>query len=230
MAFGGLATGAKQPYDLTIPEIARAKAWLKKWKPNILKLVNQNTETVTALKDESAWIGLGNLGVELRVKAAGGPLVKVAYPKEGLLGWFDGEQKVSKSKHKDVFETFMNSVEGQTSWIAKNFIANGRPMFNEKAYKLLVNQGYKHRADAFNYSKPELIFKAHLQGPVEEPAGDHGCVQRGVRRLAPPTPRRSRLLTATGAAVEPSPPSPDGTAASCPPRSCSGCSSSSRSG
>jgi len=169
MAFGGLATGAKQPYDLTIPEIARAKAWLKQWKPNILKLVNQNTETVTALKDESAWIGLGNLGVELRVKAAGGPPIKVAYPKEGLLGWFDGEQKVSKSKHKDVFEQFMDSVEGQTAWIAKNFIANGRPMFNEKAYKLLVNQGYKHRADAFNYSKPELIFKAHLQGPSKNP-------------------------------------------------------------
>ncbi len=169
VGFAGLATGAKDPYDQTLSELARSKAWLKKLKPNILKIVQQNFETVNALKDESAWIGLGNLGVELRVKAAGGPLVKVAYPKEGLLGWFDGEQMVKASKHKDLFAKFMNSVEGQTAFAAKNFIKNGRPMFNEKAYKLLVNQGYKHRADLFHYNEPERILKSHLQGPSRNP-------------------------------------------------------------
>ena len=147
----------------------RSKAWLEKLKPNILKIVDQNFETVNALADESAWIGLGNLGVDFRVKQAKGPLVKVAYPKEGLLGWFDGEQMVKASKNKNVFATFMNSVEGQTSWIAQNFIKNGRPMFNEKAYKLLVSQGYKARADLFHYNNPDLIFKAHLQGPSRYP-------------------------------------------------------------
>ena len=63
----------------------------------------------------------------------------------------------------------MDSVEGQTAFAAQNFIANGRPMFNEKAYKLLVNQGHKARADAFNYNKPELIFNANLQGPSKNP-------------------------------------------------------------
>ena len=169
VGFAGLATGAKNPYDQTLSELARSKAWLKKLKPNILKIVQQNFETVNALKDESAWIGLGNLGVELRVKAAGGPLIKVAYPKEGLLGWFDGEQMVKASKHKDLFAKFMNSVEGQTAFAAKNFIKNGRPMFNEKAYKLLVNQGYKHRADLFHYNEPERILKSHLQGPSRNP-------------------------------------------------------------
>jgi len=169
VAFAGLATGAKVPYDQTLPEIARSKAWLEKLKPNILKIVDQNFETVNALKDQSAWIGLGNLGVDLRVKAAGGPPIKVAYPKEGLLGWFDGEQMVKASKHKDVFLTFMDSVESQTYWAAQNFLKNGRPMFNEAAYKLLVKWGYKKRADAFNYTKPDTIFKAHLQGPARNP-------------------------------------------------------------
>jgi spermidine/putrescine transport system substrate-binding protein len=169
VGFAGLATGAKNPYDQTLSELARSKAWLKKLKPNILKIVQQNFETVNALKDESAWIGLGNLGVELRVKAAGGSLVKVAYPKEGLLGWFDGEQMVKASKHKDLFAKFMDSVEGQTAFAAKNFIKNGRPMFNEKAYKLLVNQGYKDRADLFHYNEPERILKSHLQGPSRNP-------------------------------------------------------------
>jgi len=167
VAFAGLATGAKVAYDQTLAELKRSKAWLRKLKPNILKIVDQNFETVNALKDESAWIGMGNLGVELRVKDAGGPLIKASFPKEGVPGWFDGEQMVKASKHKDKFAPFMNSVEAQTAWIAKNFIKNGRPMFNEKAYKLLVNQGYKHRADLFHYNNPELIFKAHLQGPAK---------------------------------------------------------------
>jgi spermidine/putrescine-binding protein len=169
VAFAGLATGAKVPYDQTLAELKRSKAWLKKLKPNILKLVNQNFETVNALKDESVWIGMGNLGVDVRVKNAGGPLIKVAFPKEGLPGWFDGEQMVTKSKHKDVFAKFMNSVERQTAFIAQNFIKNGRPMFNEKAYKLLVNQGKKELADRFHYNNPELIFKANLQGPARNP-------------------------------------------------------------
>jgi spermidine/putrescine-binding protein len=169
VAFAGLATGAKIPYDQTLAELKRSKVWLKKLKPNILKIVQQNFETVNALKDESAWIGLGNLGVELRVKQAGGPLIKVAYPKEGLLGWFDGEQMVKASKHKDVFAEFMNSVESQTYWAAQNFLKNGRPMFNEKAYKLLVNTGHKARADQFHYNEPERILKSHLQGPAKNP-------------------------------------------------------------
>jgi len=169
VAFGGLATGAKIPYDQTLPELSRSKAWLQKLKPNILKLVDQNFETVNALKDQSAWIGLGNLGVELRVKDAGGPLIKAAFPKEGLLGWFDGEQMVTKSKHQDVFATFINATYSQTSWIALNFIKNGRPMFNEWAYKLLVKQGHKDRADLFHYNNPDLSFKAHQQGPSRNP-------------------------------------------------------------
>jgi spermidine/putrescine-binding protein len=169
VAFAGLATGAKVPYDQTIAELARSKEWLKKLKPNILKLVDQNLETVNLLKDESCWIGMGNLGVEVRVKNVGGPLIKVAFPKEGLPGWFDGEQMVSKSKNKDVFATFMNSVEGQTAFAAQNFIKNGRPMFNEKAYKLLVKMGKKELADRFHYNNPNLIFHANLQGPARNP-------------------------------------------------------------
>ena len=34
----------------------------------------------------------------------------------------------------------------QAPWIAKNFLTNGRPLFNEKAYKMLVNQGHGDRA------------------------------------------------------------------------------------
>jgi hypothetical protein len=49
--------------------------------------------------------------------------------------------------------------------VAKNFLVNGRPLFNEKAYKLLVNQGYKERADLLSYNDPEAALKMNLKGP-----------------------------------------------------------------
>ena len=165
VAIAGLATGAKEPFQQSLAQIKRSKEWMKKLKPNILHLADQNSENINLAKDETVWIVLGNLGVDLRVKAAGGPQMKQALPKEGLIGWFDGEQMVKASKHKDVFAKFIDATYSQTSYIAKNFIKNGRPMFNEKAYKLLVNQGYKQRADLFHYNNPELIFQSHIEGP-----------------------------------------------------------------
>jgi spermidine/putrescine-binding protein len=78
MAMGGLATGAKQPYNMTTKEIARAAQFLQAAKPAFFKLVSQNSESVRALADGSAWMALENLGTDFRVKAAGGPVVKSA--------------------------------------------------------------------------------------------------------------------------------------------------------
>ena len=165
MAIAGRATGSKKPYSMTSGQISRAKAFLKELKPNVLKLASQNNEVVRALADESAWIGITNLGTDDRVKDAGGPAVKSAYPKEGTVGFIDSESIVKKSKHKDVWFKYINTLE-QAPWIAKNFITNGRPLFNEKAYKLLVNQGHGDRARRLLYNKPELALKMTIKGPA----------------------------------------------------------------
>jgi len=164
MAMAGLATGAKQPYQMSTSEISRAQQFLKSAKPAFLKLVSQNSDSVRALADGSAWMALENLGTDYRVKAAGGPVVKIAVPKEGVVGWIDGEQLVKASSHKNRFDQFVNAME-QAPWVAQNFIANGRPLFNEKAYKILVNQGHKERADRFFYNNPERPLGMTLKGP-----------------------------------------------------------------
>src|SRR3989442_2801792 len=164
MAMAGIATGAKKPYNMTKAEISRAKQFLKSFKPNVLKLVSQNTEVVRALSDGSAWLSIENLGTDVRVKEAGGPLIKVATAKEGIYGWMDVEMMLKGSHHKDKFATFVNNME-QAPWIAKNFLANGRPLFNEKAYKILVNIGHKERADRFFYNHPERPLSMTLKGP-----------------------------------------------------------------
>jgi spermidine/putrescine transport system substrate-binding protein len=164
MAMAGLATGAKEPYSMTTAEISRAQDFLKAAKPAFLKLVSQNSDSVRALADGSAWMALENLGTDFRVKAAGGPTVKEATPKEGVVGWIDGEQLVKASSHKDRFHQFLNGME-QAPWVAKNFLVNGRPLFNEKAYKMLVNQGYKERADLLWYNQPDKALQMTLKGP-----------------------------------------------------------------
>ncbi len=164
MAIAGKATGAKDPYNMTTAEIADAKGWLKEFKPNVLKLASQNNEVVRALADGSAWIGITNLGTDDRVKDAGGPVVKPAYPKEGTVGFIDSEQMVTASKHKDAFPRFINAMQ-QAPYIAQNFLTNGRPLFNEKAYKLLVDQGHGDRARRLLYNQPDKALKMTLKGP-----------------------------------------------------------------
>jgi spermidine/putrescine transport system substrate-binding protein len=164
MAMAGLATGAKKPYGMTTAEIANAKGFLKQLKPNVLKLVSQNTEVVRALGDGTAWLTIENLGTDARVKDAGGPTILSADPKEGLYGWMDAEMLLKESKNGSSFEKFINAME-QAPYIAQNFLTNGRPLFNEKAYKILVNNGHKERADKFFYNDPERPLGMTLKGP-----------------------------------------------------------------
>lgn len=164
MAMSGLATGAKKPYGMTKGEIASAKAFLKELKPNVLKLVSQNTEVVRALTDGTAWLTIENIGMDARVKDAGGPTILVADAKEGSYGWMDAEMLLKESKNQASFEKFINAME-QAPYIAQNFLTNGRPLFNEKAYKILVNNGHKERADKFFYNKPERPLGMTLKGP-----------------------------------------------------------------
>ena len=165
MAMAGLATGAKQPYNMTTAEISKAKDFLKQLKPNVLKLVSQNTEVVRALTDQSAWLTIENIGTDQRVIDAKGPVIKSADPKEGLYGWMDAEMLLKQSHNQSSFEKFINTME-QAPWIAKNFIANGRPLFNEKAYKILVNQGHGNRARRLLYNRPQAALKMTLKGPA----------------------------------------------------------------
>jgi spermidine/putrescine-binding protein len=165
MAIAGRAIGAKDPYAMTKSQIASAKAFLKELKPNVLKLASQNNEVVRALADGSAWIGITNLGTDDRVKDAGGPVVKTAYPKEGTIGFIDSEQIVKASANHDAFFKFENAMQ-QAPWIAQNFLTNGRPLFNEKAYKILVNGGHGDRARRQYYNKPENALKMTIKGPA----------------------------------------------------------------
>ena len=56
-------------------------------------------------------------------------------------------------------------LANQAEYIAANFMLNRRPLFNEAAYKILINQGQQELADRFLYNKPETVLTMDLKGP-----------------------------------------------------------------
>lgn len=168
MAFAGCATGAKEPYGMTTDELSDAKEWLRKVKPNILKLTSQGGEIVQSFVRGEAWLAPIDLGYDVRVKEAGGPSLRSFTPSEGTVGWAGGMSVVRASDQVDAIPRWFDAME-QAEYVAQLFIEYGPPWFNEKAYKLLVNKGKKERADRFLFNKPEQAFEATLKGPSESP-------------------------------------------------------------
>jgi len=165
MLFAGIATGAKDIYNMTDAELAACKDWLTKLKPNVYKLVQQNNETITALANGEAWIGTQNLGAPDRIKDAGGPEMVAFVPDEGTTGFIDGEMMVKGGANQPLVLPYLE-VGAQAEWVAQNFLDNGRPLFNEKAYSLLVDGGHKDKADRYLYNQPDQALKMRLKGPA----------------------------------------------------------------
>lgn len=164
MAMMGKSLGISDAYNMTNDQIAQAKQQLIDLKPNILKFVEQNTELVTLMTDESIWFATVNVGMEDRVKDAGGPEVKTFVPKEGVVGWMDGEMLVKDGSNHDAAWAWLDKME-TPEWIAQNFLQYGRPLFNKAAYDLLVKQGEEDRARRYLFDRPEVVLSMTLKGP-----------------------------------------------------------------
>jgi spermidine/putrescine transport system substrate-binding protein len=165
IAIGGVATSANEPFKMNDDEIARAKDYLKALKPNILTQVSQANELTRALIDGSVWIAIAPAaGVALDVKKNGGPAVKTVTPSEGTIGFIDGQCKVAASPNKDQFTRFLDDAM-TAEWAASVFAANKTALFNEKAYRLIVDAGMQEEADAVLYGRPEVAAQVTLKGP-----------------------------------------------------------------
>ncbi len=164
LAMMGIATGAKKPYAMTAAELASAKDGLRKLKPNILKFVQQSVELVKMFTDETIWIATATMGMDWRVKEAGGPALKALFPREGYVGFLDADCLVKNAAHREAAIAWLQH-KSQAKYAAINFLAQFRPLTNKKAFDLLVKQGKGDLARAFFYDKPEIAQKMILKGP-----------------------------------------------------------------
>jgi len=152
---------------MTSEQIDAAKNQLIDLIPNILKFVEQSVEYVSLLADESIWLATANLGIEDRVKDAGGPEIKTFVPKEGVVGWMDGEMIVKDAENAEVALNWLDKEE-TGEWAAKNFLEYGRPLFNREAYHWLVKNGHEERAKQYLFDQPEVALTMTLKGPSED--------------------------------------------------------------
>lgn len=164
MAMMGKALGIKDAYSMSPEQVAKAKEMLIRLKPNILKFVEQNVELVKMMADETIWLATVNVGMEDRVRDAGGPEIRTFVPREGVIGWLDGEMIVKGAANRGPAWAWLDKME-TPEWIAKNFLEYGRPLFNKAAYDLLVKQGYEERAKRYLMDKPEIVLSMTLKGP-----------------------------------------------------------------
>jgi spermidine/putrescine-binding protein len=163
-AYMGKYTGAADPYNMTPEELERAKDAMYQLKPNVLRLAQQNTDTINALTNGEVWLATGNLGTDERVLEAGGPELKVFTPKEGTIGWMDAEMIVKGGANAAQIRPWLELAE-TPEHIAENFLLYGRPLFNESAYQVLVDNGHQERADRYLYNQPEIVLTMTLKGP-----------------------------------------------------------------
>ena len=165
VAYMGKASGVDDVYNMTDDQLATVKGLLEQLKPNVLKFAQQATDSVNAMTSGEAWLITGNLGNEDRVKDAGGPEIKGFIPKEGTVGWMDAEMIVTGGPNKSLLFPYLEKANVAEN-IAANFITHGRPLFNEAAYKVLIDQGEQDRADRYLYNKAEeTLAKTTLKGP-----------------------------------------------------------------
>jgi spermidine/putrescine transport system substrate-binding protein len=167
MATMGKALGFEKPFQMTPEQLQAAKKRLIALMPNMLKFTEQESDNAQVLSEESAWLGTTNLGIEERVKDKGGPEIKSFVPKEGSIGWMDGEMIVKGAQNKEVALSFLDKME-TGEWLAKNFLANPRPLFSREAYHILVKQGYGERAKRYLFDKPEIALSMTLNGPAQD--------------------------------------------------------------
>lgn len=164
IAYVGVAQGVKQPYAMTTGEIARAKDGLIRLKPNILKFVDDASDLVRALVDESAWLTMGaTIGTGGRVQLAGGPAVRYFFPKEGYIGYYDGDCLVKGAVHREAAIAWLQH-KCQGKYVAMNFLRMNRPLAFKSGYDIVVKQGKGDLAKAMLFDKPEFALKMIVKG------------------------------------------------------------------
>jgi spermidine/putrescine transport system substrate-binding protein len=165
MAWMGIATGAKKPYDMSKEELANAKDALKKLMPNVLKFPPQEEELVKLMVDESIWVTALSAGGARRIKAAGGPAnIKGFLPPEGYIGYFDGDCIVKGAAHREAAIAWLQH-RVQAKYLLTNFYKYQRPLAFKGPLETLQKEGKSDVAHELFYDQPEILTKMVVIGP-----------------------------------------------------------------
>lgn len=164
----GRAIGADDPLDMTDAELASATDWLTRLKPNIRRITRQRGDTIASLASGECSMGISSLGAPDLVKDAGGPELVAFVPTEGTIGSIEAEMVRTDAPNAVRVPAYLDAAASAEASAAA-FLHDGRPLFNERAYRLLVDAGQGARADRYLYDRPEVALEMTLTGPGSRP-------------------------------------------------------------
>ena len=133
-----VAIGAADPLDMTDAELAAATDWLTRLKPNIRRIVHHRGDAIDALASGECSMAISSLGAPDLVKDAGGPEVVAFVPKEGTIGSIEAEMVPTGAANAARVPAYLDAAASAEASAAA-FLSDGRPLFNERAYRLLVD-------------------------------------------------------------------------------------------
>ena len=162
------ATGARDPLAMTDAELATVTDWLTQLKPNIRRIVRHRGDAIATLASGECTLAISSLGAPDLVKDAGGPPVVAFVPREGTIGSIEAEVVLAGAPNVVRVPTYLNAAAAAEATAAA-FLSDGRPLFNERAYRLLVDNGHGERARRYLYDRPEVALEMTLTGPPARP-------------------------------------------------------------
>jgi spermidine/putrescine-binding protein len=158
------ATGAVDPLAMTDAELASATDWLTRLRPNVRAIVRRRSEAIELLASGECTLAISSLGVPDLVREAGGPEVVAFVPREGTIGSIEVDVALRGAPNAVRIPAWLDAACA-AEVAADAFLTDGRPLFNERAYRLLVDAGHGERARRYLYDRPETVEDMTLTGP-----------------------------------------------------------------
>ncbi len=162
------AIAAVDPLDMTDAELASTADWLTRLRPNIRRIVRQRSDAIDALASGECTLAITSLGAPDLVKDAGGPDLVAFVPNEGTIGSIEVEMMLASAPNVARIPAYLDAAASAEASAAA-FLRDGRPLYNERAYRLLVDAGHGARADRYLYDRPEVALDMTLTGPSTRP-------------------------------------------------------------
>lgn len=162
------AIGATDPLAMTDAELAAVTDWLRRLRPNVRHIVRQRSDAIDLLASGECTLAISALGAPDLVRDAGGPEVMAFVPREGTIGSLDAQVQLRDAPNPARVMTWLDAA-GAAEAAAEGFLRDGRPLFNERAFGLLVDAGHGDRARRYLYDRPETVLDLTLTGPGTRP-------------------------------------------------------------
>lgn len=153
--------------SMTAEQLDTVKKRLIELKPNIRTFAKSSGEVAQALAAGAGDIGFSaSQSLIFRIKDAGGGEWGNIFPKEGVVGWVDGNMLVKDAAHEAAARKWINHHGGYESQVAQARVTKYATT-NEKAVQFLKNSGQEELVANAQMDRWELLESMLLLAPPD---------------------------------------------------------------